>query len=140
MSRLLWIFSTIVALITFYHITALVDDLQHEHDIFLWKMNTWTMANFQRWDWKMNVESFIDTPTSAGKFLYLWLRDPSAIGPGELYDQISGFIDTFWDYLMLYHKGVLMEVNGLWLQHKYDKALKRLWSYMTRGFLEVVGW
>lgn len=105
-------------------------------DLHFWDTTTWTWANFVEWDWKLNMDKLVDTPSSALKFWMQWLKSPRVISQQEFIDNTIIYSDLFINYLMMYNKGVWMEVQGLFLQQKYGKAIRRGFRYVGSFFLD----
>jgi hypothetical protein len=107
--------------------------IKHE-ELFFWKPNSWTWTNFKHWEWTINVQKVIDTPIDGVTFWIRWLYSPRYIPQDELWNYTIVYWQLLFDNLMLYEKGVAMQIQGLWLQHKYDQALKRILEHMFPFF------
>ena len=105
-------------------------------DLLFWDPSTWKWDNFVVWDWRRNVDKMIDTPVSAIQFWYSWVKNPYWLNKKELLDNTTIYIDIALESIFLYNKGVLMEVQGLVLQHKYGKAISRLLNYLGGFFFD----
>jgi hypothetical protein len=103
-------------------------------DILFWDPSSWTWSNFLNWDWRKNMDKLIDTPLNSFQFWAQWIKSPRYITQQDLMDNTFLYFDLAMEYVFMYNKGVFMEIQGLFLQQKYYKAMSRLFRYMS-GFL-----
>lgn len=101
-----------------------------KNEIQFWNPNTWTLDNFMNWDWRINVQNVIDTPIDGLRFWMRWIQSPRFMSREELWNYTFIYFQLMLDNFFLYEKGVAMQIQGLWLQHKYDQAFKRLIEHL----------
>lgn len=99
-------------------------------ELQFWNPQSWTWDNFIHWDWTKNVQKVIDVPIDGFHFWIHWIKHPRIISQEEVWTHTVVYLELVLDNFLLYEKGVAMQIQGLWLQHKYDQAFKRLMEHL----------